>query len=161
MAQMSQPQRHLDRFSRCKGSQCISVGRTTPKIVHSLGDRDPNTIHGFWAHPSQSPKRCSRSRSAHEHDQQTDTHRQTDRQTDKQTDIPTNRPLSTTRAESTSTRRAISRTALLYRDVNVGAFFRQCLHAGGRGPRAFRFVRFWASGGAKFTEWEIPCLGRL
>jgi len=26
--------------------------------------------------------------------------------------------------------------------------------------RAGRFVRFWASGGAKFRKWEIPCLGR-
>ena len=26
------------------------------------------------------------------------------------------------------------------------------LHVGGRGPRAGRLVRFWASGGAKFTN---------
>jgi len=26
------------------------------------------------------------------------------------------------------------------------------VHAGGRGPRAGRFVRFWASGGTKFTK---------
>jgi len=29
--------------------------------------------------------------------------------------------------------------------------YRKCLHAGGRGPRSARFVRFWASGGAKFA----------
>ena len=57
-----------------------------------------------------------------------------------------------THTDPTSTGRAISRMAHLYRDVYVGASLRLCLHAGGRGPGARRFVRFWASGGAKFAK---------
>ena len=33
-------------------------------------------------------------------------------------------------------------------------------HAGGRGPSAGQFVRFWASGEQSSQKWEIPCLGR-
>jgi len=40
----------------------------------------------------------------------------------------------------------------LKRKVYVGAFLRQCLHAGVRGLRVGRLVRFWVSGGAKLTK---------
>jgi len=60
---MSQPKRHLDRFSRfrvhrSKVSQCFSMGRTTPKIAPSLEYRGaPIKYMVSWAHLSQLPER--------------------------------------------------------------------------------------------------------
>jgi len=68
-----------------KYTQCFSMGRTTPKIVHSPWISGPHQIYGSLGPLGSAPNWhlywLSRSCRAHERDQQTDTmtHKHTDR----------------------------------------------------------------------------------